>query len=92
MLTTSQQIATREIQQHTHTLGGRIRIVELERIDSKTGHSTRLRGSEMFRDPETAKMLCRITERANHYSPTVTDGGLRFSATERFATWYVYSY
>ena len=92
MLSTSQRIASRDIESKTHTLGGRIRIVQVEKIEKATGQSTRYNALEAAQDPIVAELTRVITERPNIYSPTETGGGLRFCAEWMHCTWFVYSY
>jgi hypothetical protein len=80
------------ISQMTTTLGGRIRIVQVEKIENATGLSTRYNALEAMQDPIVAELTRAISQEPNRFSLRPTDNGLRFCCEWRHCTWYVYSY
>jgi len=83
---------TYDIWKRTHSLAGRIRIAQIERIDLATGKSQRFDALGIARDGLARTIAHEVTERPSLYFPTDTDGGLRFEVEHSNARWYVYSY
>jgi hypothetical protein len=80
------------ISRMTKTLGGRPRIMEVERIENATGLSTRYSTLQAAQDPIVAELVRVVSQEPNRFSPRPTDNGLRFTCEWRHCTWYVYSY
>lgn len=86
----------RLIASQTHCLAGRIRIMEIEFVDAKTSKSTVFRGLRMLRNREAWAKAALVSKRPNLFSPTMTDGGLRFEVNGQLdgidGKFWVYSY